>query len=107
MGFDRVGQAAFAAALVVVVGSSAALADPDEASRAAARNFMTEGRARKERNDLKGALESFRSADAIMHVPTTGVEVARAQVDLGDLLEAHETLDALLARQPAANEPPA
>jgi hypothetical protein len=74
----------------------AAAAPPASAQTAAdketARALMQEGRERRDRNDLKGALENFDRADAIMHVPTTGYELARTQVGLGLLVEGRDTL---------------
>jgi hypothetical protein len=67
---------------------------------------MTEARDLRDRHDFNGALKSFQSADAIMHVPTTALEVARAQVDLGLLVEARETLHKL-ARIPEDPSDPA
>jgi hypothetical protein len=98
-------RSALAAALVVLAWGAAAGAQPDESSVAAARAFMAEGRSLRSNKDLRAALESFRSADAIMHVPTTGIEVARTQVSLGWLLEARKTLEQLLARKPQDDEP--
>lgn len=67
-----------------------------DADRALARAHMAEGRARRSANDLQGALESFRAADSLLHFPTTGLEVARAEVDLGLLLQARKTLKGFL-----------
>ena len=50
--------------------------------------LIGKGRTQRKQNDLAGALESFRAADAIMHVPTTGLELARTQVALGQLVDA-------------------
>jgi hypothetical protein len=52
---------------------------------------MAEGRADRDKGDLQGALRAFAGADAIMHVPTTGVELARAQAALGQIVEARDT----------------
>jgi hypothetical protein len=96
-----------AAALVACIAAgSLAQAAPDESAKTAARGFMAEGRARRESNDLQAALESFRSADAIMHVPTTRLEVARTLASLGQLLEARETLEKILETRGDDREPP-
>jgi len=71
--------------------STVALADPSAADKETARSLMNEGRAARDRGDLKGALKSFSGADAIMHVPTTGLEVAKTQAALGLLVEARDT----------------
>jgi hypothetical protein len=67
---------------------------------------MDEGRMRREKNDLRGALQSFRAANAIMHVPTTGLELARTQAALGLLVEARETIHQFM-RTASTNDPPA
>jgi hypothetical protein len=105
MASDSTIRPAVAAALVALSWSIGAGAQPDDASVAAARAFMAEGRSLRANKDLRAALESFRSADAIMHVPTTGIEVARTQASLGWLLEARKTLEQLLARKVADDEP--
>jgi len=51
---------------------------------------MLQGQAQRDKNDLKGALQSFLAADAIMHVPTTGLEVARSESALAMLVEARD-----------------
>ena len=55
---------------------------------------------------MQGALKAFTAADAIMHVPTTGLEVARSQVALGLLVEARDTA-LQVARAPATAKEPA
>jgi hypothetical protein len=66
---------------------------------------MRQGRERRASHDLKGALESFQAADALMHVPTTGYEVARAQADLALLVEAEDTLLHVLRIPEQAGDP--
>jgi hypothetical protein len=88
----------------------AAPAKPTAAQRETARRLMDEGKAHTHEGDLPGALDAYKKAHAIMHVPTTGYAVARTQLALGHLVEArdvalevvrmpHET-----AREPAAFE---
>jgi len=72
--------------------SGLAFADPSLADKETARSLMDEGDGKRDKGDWKGALKAYEAADAIMKVPTTGLEVARAQVQLGLLLEARETL---------------
>jgi hypothetical protein len=86
-------------ARAILLGSSlyfaqpaVAWADPTAADKESAHHLMAEGRTRRKANDLKGALESFLAADAIMHVPTTGLEAARAEIQLGQLVEARDKL---------------
>jgi hypothetical protein len=90
-------------ALTVLVGLSAApplaraQAEPQPAPLAAAdketaRNLYQMGITRFEEKDYAGALEAFHGADAIMHVPTTGLGVGRALIFLGRLVEARDRL---------------
>lgn len=82
----------FAAFLVVLGTSGTSAAAPDSSARDAARIFMARGRALRQERNLRGALEQFRLAHAIMHVTTTGLELARAEISVGLLVEAHSTL---------------
>jgi len=68
------------------LASAVAAAEPSPADKETARGLMAEGRSGRDKGDLKGALKAFAAADSIMHVPTTGVEVARTQAALGQLV---------------------
>jgi hypothetical protein len=70
-----------------------------------ARALMDEGDAKRDAKDYKAALAAYEKADAIMHVPTTGLEVARMQAQLGLLLEARETLGRVV-RIPSKDKEP-
>jgi len=85
--------------------TSIAHAQPSPAERDAARALMGVGEEQRDRGDLEGALKSFQGADAIMHVPTTGLEVAKTEAQLGRLLEAKEVLLAILRAPARHNEP--
>lgn len=87
--------------------SSIAHADPSLSERETARAAMDDGDAKRDKNDLRGALKSYLAADAIMNVPTTGIEVARTQAALGQLLEARETLAKVIRNPAKPGEPPA
>lgn len=82
-----------------------AWADPSLSDRETARSLMDDGDAKRDKSDFKAALKSYEAADAIMHVPTTGLEVARAQAQLGLLLEARETLARVMRLPPKPGEP--
>ena len=109
MASERRRRRLFGALLIVVTGlavPAVAHADPTPAEKESARNHMQQGDAFKDKGDKEAALKSYEAADAIMHVPTTGIEVARMQAALGLLLEARDTL-ARVAKLPAKpNEPP-
>src|SRR3954469_7244655 len=91
MGFKR-----YSAIAVVLLPATFALdagaAEPKAAQKKIARGLLDEGRAKDERGDHKGPLESFRAADNLMHVPTTALEVARQEIALGLLVDARDTL---------------
>jgi PEGA domain len=69
--------------------STAAWAESAE-DRESARQFLDRGDEQVEKGDLEGALASYRAAHELMHVPTTGLEVARLLVKLGKLVEARD-----------------
>ena len=101
-------RSALALGLTLAVLSGAHLAraaEPTPADKETARRLMTEGRAHRRDGDAKAALQSFVAADAIMHVPTTALEVARSEIDLGQLLEARDQLLAVGRLPDPGNEP--
>jgi hypothetical protein len=67
--------------------------------------LMDEGDSFREAGDLHRALERYRAADAIMHVPTTGLEVARTQAKLMQLVDATTTAIVVANSAPGPNEP--
>jgi hypothetical protein len=84
---------------------SPAHADPSASDRETARSMMAEGRELRDKGDLKAALQRFKTADSLMHVPTTGLEVAKTQVALGLLLEARDTVAAIRKYPQGPNDP--
>jgi len=83
-----------------------ALADaPDEAAKERARELMAKGRQARAGADLAAALRSFSEADAIMRVPTTGLELAKTLRDLGRLVEAAAAVERVEALPENAAEP--
>jgi hypothetical protein len=91
-------------AAALALGPSA-YADPTAADKGTARGLMNEGRAHRDKGELPAALKSFEAADAIMHVPTTGLELARAQAALGQLVEARDTALRVMRMPEKAGEP--
>jgi hypothetical protein len=87
--------------------SSGAPRQVGAAEKETARRLMEQGRERAALHDDKGALEAFKAADDIMHVPTTGLMVANEQVALGMLVEARDTLSRVLHTPAATGEPEA
>ncbi len=91
----------------ILAAGMANAADPTETERTTARALMKDGDAKREKGQMAAALESYSAADDIMHVPSTGFEVARAQAALGRLVEASDTLARVVAIPVRAHEPPA
>jgi hypothetical protein len=102
------------AVTTTLLGSLAALPAPcaagepaGAAERETARRLMDEGRERMNANDPAGALPSFLKAHAIMHVPTTGLALARARLALNHLVEARDVVREVLRMPVAEDEPEA
>jgi hypothetical protein len=76
-----------------------------EEERESARDLMDQGDERVEQKDYAAALVLYRAAHDIMHVPTTGIEVARALVSLGKLVEGREAALDVLRLPETTNEP--
>jgi hypothetical protein len=70
---------------------SAAPSQPTAQDRDNARTMLFEGRKKMAAGEHAEALKLFRAAHAIMNVPTTGLDLARAQEALRQLIEARET----------------
>ena len=97
-------RTAACAVLALATWSSAASAQT-ASDRETARSLMDEGFQRREKGDHKGAFERFEAADALMHVPTTGIEAARERIALGQLIEARESLSAVIRYPIRSGEP--
>lgn len=102
---SRLGLAFALAAVLGAVASGAYAAEPTAQEKETARAMMDEGHARRNAGDHQSALAQFQGANAIMHVPTTGLEVAREQAALGLLVEARDTLQAVLRTPVTSDEP--
>jgi hypothetical protein len=75
--------------------------------RETARGLMREGDAAFDHKDYNSALQAYSAAHAIMGVPSTGLAVARAQVQLGKLVDARDTALSVTRLPTAAREPAA
>ncbi|MBI3204872.1 MAG: hypothetical protein HYZ29_25270 [Myxococcales bacterium] len=82
-----------------------AAAAPSDAEKKQARALMEEGDAAVAKKDYARALEKYQAADAIMHVPTTGLEVARTLLAQGRLIEARDAALAVTRLEVNPNEP--
>jgi len=88
------------ALLAALAGAhSAAAQSPSE--RVTARHLMDDGDRYTEQKQFTEALRVYAAAHTIMHVPTTGIEVARTLTSLGRLVEAREAALAV-TRMPVA-----
>lgn len=95
------GTGALAIALSVATGASA----QTPAQRETARHLMDEGDKYFEQKRFDLALRAYQSGHAIMHVPSTGIDVARAYEAMGKLLEAREAALAVTRMPGAESEP--
>lgn len=93
--------------LLSVAGALPARAEPSAADRETARALLIEGRKKRDAGDLEGARANFHAAHALMHVPTTGLDLARADEALGRLVEARATAYEVVHLPVAQNEPAA
>lgn len=93
-------------ALAVALSGRPAWAEPTEADRASARSLAAEGYDALERKDYAAAVDRFRHADALVHAPTIGVDLARALVGLGRLVEASERYQLVIREGAPKGSPP-
>ncbi len=97
---------AFLFGLSLALVASTSFAAPTMAQREEARRKMDEGRSSAKAGDHQRALEAFSAAHDLMHVPTTGLAVAKEQAALGRLVEARATARDVLAMPRQEKEPP-
>lgn len=111
MAFDRLltfSRSVFLAGLFATLSASpGAFAQPSSADKETARNLMKEGDAKFSSKDFAGALKAYEAAHAIMQVPSTGLPLAKAQLERGLLVEARDTLLQVTRHPKEANEPAA
>jgi len=67
---------------------------------------MDEGKARMKEEDYARAIEAFQKAHDIMHVPTTGLALARAHLAAGHLVEARDAVLEVVRMPRESDEPP-
>jgi hypothetical protein len=87
------------------VSEQPAAAAPSPHQRETARAWVLEGRELFAQKEYAKALERFRGAYQLVRVPTTGIEVARAQAALGQWVEANASAVEVFNLPRAANEP--
>lgn len=91
-------------ALLLTLLSSVAHAVPTAEDKESARNLFRMGDEKYQAGDYDGALTSFKAADAIMRLPTTGLEVGRTLMKLNRLIEAREKLRSVAQLEPEDGE---
>jgi hypothetical protein len=80
-------------------------AEPSSADRATARTLAQEGYVALNAKDYATAADRFQRALALVHAPTLLRDLARAQVGLGRLVDAHETYSLIIREGVAADAP--
>jgi hypothetical protein len=85
------GVVLIAAALV----SASAWAAPSAKQQKEAASLLKEAQALRKKNDVAAALEKYRAAHEILYAPATGLEVGRAYLELGRLVDAREAFLAI------------
>lgn len=96
---------ALCAVAVCSVVSSAHAQEPSSADRATARTLAQEGYEALRDHDYTKALDRFSRANQLVRAPTLLRDLARAQVGLGRLVDAHETYSTIL-REGVSSEAP-
>ena len=97
--------------LLLVLWSSSQLyarpaaAELSPSERETARALMAEGDRLLASGELRGAMNRYQAAHAIVHAPTTGLDLARVQAQLGLLVEARSTASEVIHHPVVANEP--
>jgi hypothetical protein len=106
----RIAAVVLGSAALLSLGTSATVSHAQPSSvaqdRERARALVHSGRDKRQGGQNAEALEDFKRAHAIMSLPTTGLEVARTQIELGQLAEAHDTLIEVARSPMRAGEPP-
>ncbi len=96
---------ALAVSAVPFFPNTADAAEPSSADRATARTLAQEGYVALKDKDYSTAADRFARALALVHAPTLLRDLARAQVGLGRLVDAHETYSLIIREGVASNAP--
>ena len=92
--------------LAAALSSGVALADgPSAEDRTTARQLATEGFDALQARDYALAADRFKRADALVHAPTLLVDLGRAYIGLGRLVEANEAFQQVLREGVPADAP--
>jgi hypothetical protein len=91
-------------AIVATLAATTAYAEPTAADLESARELYREGKELRQRGDLRGALERFKAAHGYGQTPVTGVELGKAHMQLGELVEAREVFLSIARLKVASDE---
>jgi hypothetical protein len=86
--------------------AAAAAVEPSSADRATARTLAQEGYEALNAKDYVTAADRFERALALVHAPTLLRDLARSQVGLGKLVDAHESYSQIIREGVAPSAPP-
>ncbi len=106
-GWERLARVLALGMALGVTTATFAQAEPTAADKETARALLDQGDAAYKASNFSEALQRYGAAHAIMNVPTTGIEVAKAQEALGKLVEARDTLLEVARFPKKPNEPQA
>lgn len=84
--------ASVGACAAATTATTAYAQQPSAADLESARELYKEGKALRDKGDLRGALEKFKAAHAYGQTPVTALELGRTHMQLGELVEAREVL---------------
>jgi hypothetical protein len=91
--------------LATVLFASSALAEPTAADRATARTLAQEGQDALDAKKYSVSVDRFSRAEALVHAPTLLLGLARAQLGLGNLVEAQENYNRIIREGVAPGAP--
>lgn len=77
---------------LVLASAIAHAAEPNAGDRETARVAFAEGNKLRDEGNVRGALDKYKAAYALAPTPVTALEVGRANMDLGHLVDAREVL---------------
>jgi hypothetical protein len=103
----KVRHAVAALIFASALAGRAEAAEPSEVDRATARALTIEGYEALDRKDYAIAVDRFRRADALYHVPTVALGLAHAEVGLGKLVSALATYSGIVREGVPPKAPPA
>src|SRR5689334_18030604 len=83
------------------------LAQPSTPDRDRARLLANEGYDALDRKDYATAIDRFTQADALFHVATVAIGLARAQAGVGHLVDAKRTYERIVSEGAKPGSPPA